>query len=198
MKKIKTLFKRDFTNPCKAYDEYEDGCEWVANGEGIATVKIDGTCCAIINGVLYKRYDAKDGKTPPENFIFVDKTERHYIGWIPVNYADKGNIYIARAHCTSMNISGGLPDGTYEAIGHKINNNPYDIKDNLLVRHGEYVIADCPRTYEGLKEYLQNHYIEGIVFHRQNDTNDMCKIKRTDFGFSWNGSCFKQNFDSES
>ena len=34
------------------------GCEWVLEGKGIATLKIDGSCCAIINGELYKRYDS--------------------------------------------------------------------------------------------------------------------------------------------
>lgn len=191
MEKIKTFFKRDFEKRCKAYNEIEEGCEWVANGEGVATVKIDGTCCAIINGVLYKRYDAKDGKTPPENFILVDKTERHCIGWIPVDFNNNDNKYIINAYQTTLNICGVLHDGTYEAIGNKIQNNPYNLSDNLLIRHGESIIVDCPRTYEGLKEYLQNHYIEGIVFHRQNESNDMCKIKRTDFGFEWNGKVNK-------
>ena len=33
------------------------------------------------------------------------------------------------------------------------------------------------------KEYLKNNYIEGIVFYRGN--GEMCKIKRSDFGFRW-------------
>lgn len=64
MKKIPTLFER-------AYEKHKvvgclpnvtAGMEWVLAGEGIATVKIDGSCCAIINGEFYKRYDAKKGK----------------------------------------------------------------------------------------------------------------------------------------
>ena len=38
--------------------------------------------------------------------------------------------------------------------------------------------------YEGIKQYLEEHYIEGIVFYRGN--GEMCKIKRSDFGFEWN------------
>ena len=30
------------------------GMEWVITGEGVATEKIDGSCCAIIDGVFYK------------------------------------------------------------------------------------------------------------------------------------------------
>jgi len=61
MKKIPTLFERVFKNHTivgiSAY--VTEGMEWVLNGEGEATVKIDGACCAIINGEFYKRYDAK-------------------------------------------------------------------------------------------------------------------------------------------
>lgn len=38
-------------------------------------------------------------------------------------------------------------------------------------------------NYEGIREYLKKHRIEGIVFHRGN--GEMCKIKRSDFGFTW-------------
>ena len=38
---------------------------WVFKGEGIPTRKRDGTACAVIDGVLYLRYDAKHGKPAP-------------------------------------------------------------------------------------------------------------------------------------
>lgn len=72
MKKIPTLFERDFENhkvvnvrPVLTSPDLQ----WVLDGEGEATVKIDGTCCAVIDGVFYKRYDAKQGKTPPAGAI---------------------------------------------------------------------------------------------------------------------------------
>ncbi len=34
------------------------------------------------------------------------------------------------------------------------------------------------------KRQFENHYIEGTVFYRGN--GEMCKIKRSDFGFEWN------------
>ena len=37
---------------------------------------------------------------------------------------------------------------------------------------------------ESLKKYLEEHYIEGIVFYRGN--GEMVKLKRSDFGFNWN------------
>ena len=71
MKKIPTLFKREFENHSvvRTLPEVTEGMEWVLEGEGVATVKWDGSCCAIIGGVLYKRYDAKHSKRPPEGAI---------------------------------------------------------------------------------------------------------------------------------
>ena len=71
MKKIPTLFERIFDNHHKVgiNNKVHPGMEWVLSGEGIATEKIDGSCCAIIGGVFYKRYDAKRGKIPPANAI---------------------------------------------------------------------------------------------------------------------------------
>jgi hypothetical protein len=49
--------------------------------------------------------------------------------------------------------------------------------------HGAEVIRECPRTFEGLRDYLREHKIEGIVFWK--DGEPKCKIKRSDFGFKW-------------
>lgn len=66
MKKIQTLFERVYEHHkvVGITDKATPGMEWVLAGEGEATVKIDGSCCAIINGELYKRYDAKKGREP--------------------------------------------------------------------------------------------------------------------------------------
>ena len=71
MKKIPTLFERVFENQKKVgiLPNVTPGMEWVLEGEGVATEKMDGSCCAIIEGVFYKRYDAKRGKTPPVEAI---------------------------------------------------------------------------------------------------------------------------------
>lgn len=39
------------------------------------------------------------------------------------------------------------------------------------------------RTFEGIKKYLSEHEIEGLVFWK--DGSPQCKIKRSDFGFEW-------------
>jgi len=74
-------------------------------------------------------------------------------------------------------------NSTYEAVGPHFQGNPYNLKSDILLLHGLYKIDDCPRTFEGIRDYLENHAIEGIVFWK--DGEPRCKIKRSDFGFKW-------------
>ena len=123
MKKIPTLFKRTYDGPrIKGItDEVTPGLEWVLAGEGLATVKIDGTCCAVIGGKFYKRYDAKKGKTPPPGAIPCcdpDPVTGHWPHWLLVDPADQGSNW----HLAAYYNAGGtwLSDGTYEAIGPQV------------------------------------------------------------------------------
>lgn len=71
MKKIPTLFVREYENHkvVKVTREFtNDECKR-AFLEGRATVKFDGSCCAVIDGKFYKRYDAKKGKPIPDGAI---------------------------------------------------------------------------------------------------------------------------------
>lgn len=70
MKKITTLFKKDLTNLNLVTSEIAPENQWVFEGDTIGTRKFDGTAVAIINGKLYKRYDAK--LTPLSNFEIND------------------------------------------------------------------------------------------------------------------------------
>lgn len=56
MKKIKTVFVIDRSRHRVTDVVFAD---WVLAGEGVATVKYDGTSVKSEKGVLYKRYDAK-------------------------------------------------------------------------------------------------------------------------------------------
>ena len=190
MKKIPTLFKREFEGHTvkRTLPEVTDGMEWVLEGKGIATVKWDGSCCAIINGEFYKRYDCKKGKVPPEGLIaccLPDKITGHWPGWVKVdenNPADKW--FIEAYYVTSMWLNQGLKlaDGTYEAVGKHFQGNPYNDDDDSLIKHGNNII-EVERTFEGIKKYLFENEIEGLVFWK--DGIPQCKIKRTDFGFAW-------------
>lgn len=68
MKKIPTLFKRVYKDHkvIGITPELTDSAlQVVLDGLAIPTLKVDGSCCAIFKGELYKRYDAKKGKKPP-------------------------------------------------------------------------------------------------------------------------------------
>lgn len=185
MKKIPTLFVRTFENHrvVGISDEITEGCK-EAFLFGDATVKFDGSCCAIIGGELYKRYDAKKGKKPPAGAIPCcepDPITGHHPHWVKVdenNPADKwfidayGRDYLA------------LRDNwTYEAIGKHFNGNPYEMTIDYLVPHGMSCADDVERTFAGVKAWLEANNEEGLVFWL--DGEPVCKIKRTDFGFSW-------------
>ena len=210
MKKIPTLFERVYENH-KIVDilpNVTKGMEWVLEGKGIATLKIDGSCCAIINGEFYKRYDAKRGKQIPEGAIkcqeVSDPITGHLPCWVKVdenkpedkwfmeaykNAIDAGKIETTNSGLASGKISEHrefvypkMQDGTYEAIGVHFQGNPYNLRSDTIVKHGT-IIINVERTFDGIKKYLSDHYIEGIVFWL--DGEPRCKIKRSDFGFEW-------------
>ena len=68
MKKIVSLFQRNYDGDRLVRDDLVPGAEWVAAGEGVATRKHDGTCCMWRDGRLWKRHELKAGKTAPEGF----------------------------------------------------------------------------------------------------------------------------------
>lgn len=194
MKKIPTLFERIFEDhKIKGItSKVTPGMEWVLAGEGEATIKVDGACCAIINGELYKRYDAKKGKLPPEGAIPCcdpDPVTGHWPHWVKVNENDLADKwFIAALEATKAAYSRSndgdtdLPGGTYEAIGPHFQNNPYMLEYDKLVPHG-WEVVEVERTFEGIKKYLEEHVIEGLVFWKGHEP--WCKIKRTDFGLEW-------------
>ena len=176
MKKIISLFQRNYDGDKLVRNEIVLGTEWVIAGEGIATKKIDGTCCMVKGGVLFRRYDAKRGKIPPFDFIpaqAADPVTGHWPGWILVkDIAD--DKYFVEAF-----VKGTFADGTYELLGPKINNNPEKMDGHYLIQHGES-LADVPRTFEAIKSFLAGKDIEGIVWHHEDGR--MVKIKKKDFG----------------
>lgn len=187
MKKIPTLFERVYENH-KIVDikpNVTEGMEWVLEGEGIATIKKDGSCCAIINGEFYKRYDAKKGKKAPEGAIPCcepDAITGHHPHWVKCDRDNPSDKWFWKAYDTILGET--HIDGTYEAIGVHFNGNPYNLCFDATVRHGEQVIEDLERSFEGIKRWLYEHdKHEGIVFWK--DGEPMCKIKRTDFGLPW-------------
>jgi hypothetical protein len=187
MKKTPSLFKRDYEGTRLVYDELVPGTEWVRDGEGIATIKIDGTSCLYRDGKLYRRYELKRGKQAPEGFEPAqepDPVTGDIPGWVPVTDRPEDRWHReAFELCIERGIY--LEHGqTYELIGPKVQRNPYMLDRHELVKHGSWLFSDAPpRDFEGLRAFLEANYCEGIVWHRGN--GDMVKIKRRDFGIEW-------------
>lgn len=186
MQKLISLFKRDFGQPGHPMTrEVNPGAEWVINGEGIATRKFDGTCCLIDpeDGLLYKRYDAKGGKKPPEGFRPAqdpDPPTGHWPGWLPVGDGPQD-----RWHREGYNNLVSLvqfPEiGTYELCGPKIGTNPEGLTQHELIKHGCEEYITFPRSYDEIESWFKYYpYIEGIVWHHPDGR--MVKIKMRDFG----------------
>ncbi|MEE8423872.1 MAG: DUF5565 family protein [Thermodesulfobacteriota bacterium] len=176
MRKMPTIFVRNHENMGEILNEQHHECEWVFSGEGVAKRKYDGTCCKVESGTLWKRREVKPGKKIPAGFVEeqLDLNTGKRVGWMPVKKpADKQDKY----HCEAFN---GQKDGTYELIGPKIQGNPEGIDRHVLVAHAKAeIFEDCPRDFDGLKKWLANHDIEGIVFHHSDGR--MAKIKKRDF-----------------
>lgn len=187
MKKIPTLFARIYENHkiVGIKDEITHGCE-EAFKNGLATIKVDGACCAIIDGKFYKRYDAKKGKKPPVDAIPCsdpDPVTGHWPHWVEVNENNPGDkwFYAALMNAEIQNY-GPLENGTYEAIGPHFQGNPYDLSTDILVKHGTEIV-DVNRDFESVCNWLNENLVEGLVFWLGGEP--VCKIKRTDFGLEW-------------
>ena len=180
MKKIPTIFKRNEESRNLVTSEPNDACGWVFAGEGIATRKYDGTCVLFKDGVMYKRREVKKGKIAPDNFILVDYdpiTEKR-VGWVPVDHDASGD----RHHTEALvNYPDCLDDGTYELLGPKVNKNQEEYVSHGLMRHDCAEVYDgVERTFTGIRDFLADKPIEGIVFHHPDGR--MAKIKKRDFG----------------
>ena len=181
MKKISTLFKKDPNDLGKVINEINPENEWVFK-EGIPTRKFDGTSVAIINGILYKRYDVRKGRQVPEGAIpcqEADLITGHHPHWLQCDRNKKEDKYFFEG----FDLLTHKVDGTYELIGDKVQGNPEQIQGHSLVKHGCEILQLPSLNFESLKEYLSDvtNNIEGIVFHHITDGR-MCKLRKSDFG----------------
>jgi len=144
----------------------------------MATRKIDGTCCLIRDGKVYKRRELRQMDVAPPDFEEVDTDEltMKRIGWVPVGDGPDDRWY---RDAMAAGIDGY--EGTYELVGPKVQGNPEGFGEHRFVRHGSMFEPDVPRTFDGLRDYLDGRDIEGIVFHHHDGR--MAKIKGRDFGF---------------
>lgn len=192
MKKIPTVFKKVFENGnyVGVENTYTDEVCKNAFLNGIATLKIYGSAVAIINGKLYVRYDAKldkngKPKAVPTNAIPCcrrDPVTGHMPCWIPAELPkDKWAI---EALINYGKVNKFEDNATYEAIGPHFRRNPYNLAEDTLYQHGSRVLEDVPRDFAGVRRWLENNYVEGIVFWFNNEP--VCKLRRRDFRLDWN------------
>lgn len=182
MQKIHTLFVRD-PSTFLVGSTVLPGCEWVLEGLGYATRKIDGSACLFHNGVLYKRqeWDSKRG-SPPADWMHwsFDPTQKSGHGWIKVD--DRSEDWMHRA--ALENCRDRLQEGcTYELIGPKVNRNPESVEEFTLLPHGAEIV-EAPRTFDEPRTFLATYRAEGLVWHG-GPAGAMAKLKRKDFGYSW-------------
>ena len=175
MRKIPTIFNRNY-NSCMVFNMQHPDCEWVFNGEGMATRKWDGTCCMIKDGKYFKRRCIKLKKSGviPAEFIReqLDSNTGKLFGWIPVTEDDKWHME-ASWSC--------LLNGKYELLGPKVQGNIEGYDRHVLVSHKytqEYY--GILRTFDGIRDFMKDKDIEGIVFHHPDGR--MAKIKKSDYG----------------
>lgn len=194
MQKIPTLFQRNMETDRLVRPEVTPGCEWVLQGEGIATRKLDGTCCLIKDGKLYRRHELRYKRGPdncwhiinmPSEFIAaterVDEMTGKQQGWMPV-----GNGPEDRWHREAWDRLLNRVEGeTLELIGPKVQGNPEKEDKHILLYH--YLtdpFHDCPRDFVLLKEWLKDKDVEGIVWWHPDGRK--AKIKKRDFGLKRN------------
>jgi hypothetical protein len=179
MQKIPTLFVRDPQDMKRVLPVVNPECQWVLNGEGIATRKYDGTCVLLDNyGRWWARREVKPGKPTPANYVPIstDENTGKTVGWEPIEQSA-----FAKFHAEALDWQGPVvAPGTYELIGPKINGNPEKQPGHFLQPHFAADHLMAPHDFDGLREWLLAHeQLEGIVWHHPDGR--MAKLKRRDF-----------------
>ena len=176
MKKIPTIFNKSYRDGIvRVINMQNPFCNWVFLGEGVATRKFDGTCVMIKDGNYFKRRCIKMRKSGviPAEFIEeqLDPNTGKLFGWMPVTGEDKWHMKINHT---------AYDDGTYELVGPKVQGNPEGYDRHVIVSHRwgkEYI--GILRTFDGIREFMRDKDIEGIVFHHEDGR--MAKIKKSDY-----------------
>jgi hypothetical protein len=206
MKKMSTLFVTTHTGDVTHITRnVRPENQWVLDGEGVATVKFDGTSCMIMNSVLFKRWDRKLSKKyfilaakakrnglpfVAEEFMFkdlksgaiacnasFDPITNHWPHWIPAEGKDSSY------HIEGFDNLDNVKDGTYELVGPKLQGNPYNLSRHELWLHGSVKIKVSDFSFDSLKSIITSLDEEGLVFHHPDGR--MLKLRRSDFNLAW-------------
>lgn len=187
MKKIPTLFRRDPANMQNVLTEVHPNCQWVLDGEGVATAKIDGTCVMLTHeGEWWARREVKPDAAAPRRYLPVqhDHVTGKTVGWEPVEQSAFAKFH-RQALAAAERVGLLLSPGTFELCGPKINKNPVGLPEHRLIRHGSTVLPNAARDYDSLRALLTDpgFEYEGIVWWREPGNADagLAKLKVRDF-----------------
>ena len=189
MQKIPTIFDRgdDF----RVVNRPRPGCEWVFEGAGAATEKLDGMNIRLTirsGGVVRVEKRRNPSKAQKQQGI----VDGWYVDADEFGKEDKWIYEAVRGTDTS-----GWPDGEHpaEALGPNVQGNPLGLDRHLCVPFDLEVpqFEAVPRDFDGLRQFLAQaesrfspgHAAEGIVFHHPDGRR--AKIKRKDFAGLTNG-----------
>jgi hypothetical protein len=182
MRKIPTLLKRDPEDMKRVLPEVNPECQWVLDGEGIATRKYDGTCVMLDgSGDWWARREVKPGRAEPANYRAeeTDPVTGKTVGWEPIAQSSFAKAF---RDCETA----GFQPGTYELCGPKVNGNPEGFESHVLVRHADvetFGATGRPRAFEDLRALVialrKADGWEGIVWHHPDGR--MAKLKARDF-----------------
>lgn len=196
MRKIPSLFERDWQRDIPAQPQVSSGCEWVLDPHVpvVPTLKYDGTSCLIWRGSFYRRRTVEIPQEAPTDFVsdaqlrglpnLLDVPDVH--GWVPIEPGRPADRYHVEG-LQEVSQKGLPPDGTYELVGPKIQNNPYELNAHTLWRHGREIVGsffDGPLSFAAIQARLEALDGEGVVFHELHGPR-AAKVKRSDFGLSW-------------
>ena len=186
MDKIPTVFDRgdDF----RVTGKVREGCEWVLDGEGVPTEKLDGT-----NVRLTVRAGQVVRVEKRRNPSKLQKKKGIVDGWyVDADEHGPEDRWIFEAvRCTDVS---NWPDGEHscEAMGPKIQGNTLGLPAAVCVPFNLEIpiFDDVPRSFEGLRDFLREreslyapgHPAEGIVFHHPDGRR--AKIKRKDYRYA--------------
>lgn len=201
MQKIPTIYQRDpATNLKHVMNEPHPDCGWVFDGEGEPTYKWDGTAVQLRSDghtvKMWKRREVKADTEPPAHWRpaavpdVPDPNTGKRVGWVPCDRNDPAD----RWHFKALDDVGSWEPGTYELVGPKVQGNPHDFDEHMLIPHGG-IVGEVPTEFSHLAAYLHDvaggmliededgapypFGFEGIVWHHPDGR--MAKIKVRDF-----------------
>ena len=181
MNKISTLFLRDPGNPLRVIDQVNAACQWVANGEGVASRKWDGQPLLLLDGLWYKRYTGDLGGYQGNDTGAIpcgEEEDGTCIWWVLVSHT-RDDQHIIEA-IRNANLWTRKDNGVYEVCGPHFCHNRERLDADTIIRHGASTFFGAPVEFEALKTWLQNMDMEGLVWRHPDGR--MAKIKKSDFG----------------